>query len=110
MFMMLNQIAELTPHLHIAAQSLDAFQAATLPDGDPQAPPGLEGMWPRIIGVGKWIALAVCILGLLGVAGKMAWDSRRGETSEEISGLVKIAFAVVIVSGATSFIGFISGN
>lgn len=85
------------------------INAGTLPDSDPLAPPGLGDAWNRMVGVGKWIALGVCVLGLLVVAGKMAFDARRGETTEEISSVIKIVLAVSIATGGSSLIAFISG-
>ncbi|WP_458117317.1 hypothetical protein [Arthrobacter sp. D2-10] len=83
--------------------------AGTLPDSDPIAPPGIGEAWNRMVGVGKWIALGICVLGLLVVGGKMAFDARRGETTEEISSVIKIVLAVSMVTGGASLITFISG-
>ncbi|MDF9277441.1 hypothetical protein P4U43_06495 [Arthrobacter sp. EH-1B-1] len=85
------------------------INAGTLPDSDPLAPPGIGEAWNRMVGVGKWIALGVCVLGLLVVGGKMAFDARRGETTEEISSVIKIVLAVSMVTGGASLITFISG-
>lgn len=83
--------------------------AGTLPDSEPIAPPGMGEAWNRMVGVGKWIALGICVLGLLVVGGKMAFDARRGETTEEISSIIKIVLAVSMVTGGASLITFISG-
>lgn len=85
------------------------INAGTLPDSDPLAPPGIGEAWNRMVGVGKWIALGICVLGLLVVGGKMAFDARRGETTEEISSIIKIVLAVSMVTGGASLITFISG-
>jgi hypothetical protein len=85
------------------------INAGTLPDSDPIAPPGIGEAWNRMVGVGKWIALGICVLGLLVVGGKMAFDARRGETTEEISSVIKIVLAVSMVTGGASLITFISG-
>ena len=85
------------------------INAGTLPDSDPLAPPGIGDAWNRMVGVGKWIALGLCVLGLLVVGGKMAFDARRGETTEEISSVIKIVLAVSMVTGGASLITFISG-
>lgn len=89
---------------------LDAtsIYSAALPDSAPLAPPGIGESWNRMVGVGKWIALGVCVLGLLVVGGKMAFDARRGETTEEISSLIKIMLSVALVTGGASLIGFIT--
>lgn len=81
-----------------------------LPDSEPLSPPGVGDTWNRMVGVGKWIGLGVAVLGLLFVGGKMAFDSRHGETSEEVGSLIKIVLAVVVISGGASVLGFITGN
>lgn len=92
--------------MHVLAGSI---QAVDLPDSDPLAPPGLDQMWNRVIGVGKWIALGVAILGIFIIGGKMAYDSRRGETTEEVGALIKIVMAVTLISSGATMIGFIVG-
>ena len=86
------------------------ISVAPLPDSGPLAPPGIGQAWTRMVGVGKWIALGVCVLGLLVVGGKMAFDSRSGETTQEISGVIKIVLAVALISGGASLLSFITGN
>ena len=81
---------------------------AALPDSGPLAPPGIGETWNRMVGVGKGIALGIAVLGLLVVGGKMAFDARRGETTEEISGIIKIVLAVALISGGASILSFIS--
>lgn len=95
--------------LSIATDAMLAFPTSQLPDSQPLQPPGLGDAWSRIIGVGKWVALGVCVLGLLVIGGKMAFDARRGETSEEIGSLIKVILAVSIITGGASVIGFITG-
>lgn len=80
-----------------------------LPDSAPLAPPGVGDSWNRMVGVGKWIAMGVAVLGLLFIGGKMAFDSRHGETTEEVGGLIKIVLAVVLISGGATILGFITG-
>ena len=86
------------------------INANTLPDSAPLAPPGIGDAWNRMVGVGKWIALGICVLGLLVVAGKMAFDARIGENTQEIGGLIKIVLAVALISGGASLLTFISGG
>lgn len=81
-----------------------------MPDSAPLVPPGVETPFNRLVGVGKWLAMGIAALGILVIGGKMAWDSRHGETTEEIGGLVKVALAIVVISFGISIIGFIVGN
>ena len=94
--------------LVFAAQDTVLALPAALPDSDPLAPPGIGESWNRMVGVGKWISLGIAVLGLLVVGGKMAFDARRGETTEEISGIIKIVLAVALISGGASILSFIS--
>lgn len=82
---------------------------SALPDSGPLAPPGIGEAWNRMVGVGKWIALGIAVLGLLVVGGKMAFDARRGETTEEITGIIKIVLSVTLISGGASILTFIAG-
>lgn len=86
------------------------INAGTMPDSAPLSPPGIGQAWNNMVGVGKWIALGVCVLGLLVVGGKMAFDARSGETTQEISGVIKIVLAVAIISGGASLLTFIASG
>ncbi|MFI7482416.1 hypothetical protein ACH9EU_08350 [Kocuria sp. M1R5S2] len=94
--------------LVLTAQDTVLTLPAALPDSSPLAPPGIGDTWNRMVGVGKWIALGIAVLGLLVVGGKMAFDARRGETTEEVSGIIKIVLAVALISGGASILSFIS--
>jgi hypothetical protein len=77
----------------------------TLPDPDPVQPPGTEGL-TTLLGWVKWIGLAVCVLGLIAAGTMMAIQSRRGEGGEH-SGKIGMALGgVIIISAATSLVGF----
>ncbi|MFC4905513.1 hypothetical protein [Kocuria oceani] len=95
--------------LVLATQDTVLALPAALPDSDPLAPLGIGDTWNRMVGVGKWIALGIAVLGLLVVGGKMAFDARRGETTEEVSGIIKIVLAVALISGGASILSFIAG-
>ena len=95
--------------LVLATQDTVLALPANLPDSSPLAPPGIGDTWNRMVGVGKWIALGIAVLGLLVVGGKMAFDARRGETTEEVSGIIKIVLAVALISGGASILPFIAG-
>ncbi|RCK70113.1 hypothetical protein DT076_07910 [Desertihabitans brevis] len=77
--------------------------------GDPtaQQPPGTEGL-NTILGWGKWVALAVCILGLFAAGALMAVQSRRGEGGEHVGKLGWALAGVVVISAAASIVGFLA--
>lgn len=106
---LVNAAFDLVPNV-VSVLPLQEVGAAGLPDSEPLSPPGVGDTWNRMVGVGKWIGLGVAVLGLLFVGGKMAFDSRHGETSEEVGSLIKIVLAVVVISGGASVLGFITGN
>lgn len=79
-----------------------------MPDPDPLQPPGTEG-FTSIMAWVKWIALAVCVIGLIAVGAMMAIQGRRGEGGE-LAGKIGMALGgVVLISGAASLVGFLMG-
>lgn len=78
--------------------------------GDPvvKQPPGTEGI-NAVMGWAKWIALAVCILGLVIAGALMAIQSRRGEGGEHVGKIGMALGGVVVISAAGSLVGFLVG-
>jgi hypothetical protein len=78
--------------------------------GDPaiKQPPGTQGI-NDVMGWAKWIALAVCILGLVVAGALMAIQSRRGEGSEHVGKIGMALAGVVVISAAGSLVGFLVG-
>ncbi|MFD6095139.1 hypothetical protein ACFVWN_25225 [Nocardiopsis flavescens] len=72
-----------------------------------QAPPGLDGGFLTILGWAKWVALAVCVLGLIVAGAVMAIQSRRGEGGEHMSKIGMVLAGVIVISGATSLVSFL---
>lgn len=82
---------------------------AALPDPDPIQPPGTEG-FTAILGWAKWVALAVCILGLFAAGALMAVQSRRGEGGEHVGKIGMALGGVIVISAAVALVGFLAGT
>lgn len=80
---------------------------AAPPDpGSGTAPPGaFEG---KVLTMLKWVAwtvFALCVGGILGVAGRMAIMHRRGEGGEHFAGLAWVGFACILAGSASAIVG-----
>jgi hypothetical protein len=80
---------------------------AQLPDPAPTQPPGTEG-FEDLLGWAKWVALAVCILGLFAAGALMAVQSRRGEGGEHVGKIGMALGGVIVISAAVGLVGFLS--
>jgi hypothetical protein len=90
----------------LAADAVNFISA--LPDPEPVAPPGFEAV-TTILGWAKWVGLIAAILALIAVAVMFMYHSRRGEAGQHVGTFVAILVGVIIIGGATSLVGFISG-
>ncbi len=79
-----------------------------VPNPKPVQPPGTEGFL-SIMGWGKWVALAVCILGLMAAGAMMGIQSRRGEGGEHVGKIGMALGGVIVISAAATIVGFLSG-
>lgn len=70
--------------------------------GEGEAPPGTEGFL-EVLAWTKWIALGICVLGLIVAGAMMGISSRRGEGGEHL-GRIGMALAGVIVISASYFL------
>lgn len=77
-----------------------------VPNPDPIQPPGTEGL-TSIMGWVKWVALAVCVIGLIVAGAMMAVQSRRGEGGEHVGKIGMALGGVVVISAAASLVGFL---
>lgn len=80
--------------------------ATAVPDPAPVQPPGTEG-FTALMGWAKWVALAVCILGLIAAGALMAVQSRRGEGGEHVGKIGMALGGVIVISAAASLVGFL---
>lgn len=80
---------------------------AAPPDpGDGTAPPGSEG-FITLMGWGKWIALGICIMSLIGAGVMMGFGNRHGDGGEHAARLGRILGGVIVISAAFSLVGFL---
>jgi peptidoglycan/LPS O-acetylase OafA/YrhL len=91
-----------------AAGDFLALVPAQIPDPDPIQPPGTEGL-NSIMGWGKWVALAICVLGLFAAGALMAVQSRRGEGGDHVGKIGMSLGGVIVISAAAALVGFLSG-
>lgn len=85
---------------------LSGAVVAAVPNPRSSQPPGFN-RFVDVMAWGKWVALGVCIMGLIGAGAMMAVQSRRGEGGEHVG---KIGFAligVIVISAAGALVGFL---
>lgn len=90
------------------ASDLATVLPAQLPDPAPVQPPGTDGL-VTILGWAKWVALFICILGLIAAGAMMAVGRSRGEGGEHVGKLGWVLGGVIVISAAVALVGFISG-
>ena len=81
---------------------------AVVPDPAPVQPPGTDGLL-SIMGWVKWVALAICIIGLIVAGAMMAIQSRRGEGGEHAGKIGMALGGVIVITAAGSLVGFLMG-
>lgn len=90
-----------------AANDLLTTLHAQLPDPEPVRPPGTDG-FITLMGWAKWVALAVCILGLFAAGAMMAVQSRRGEGGEHVGKIGMALAGVIVISAGAALVGFLA--
>jgi hypothetical protein len=76
---------------------------AVVDPGEGVAPPGAEGIVTIVQWV-AWVVLAVCVLGVLLVGGRMAVAHRRGEGAAYAAELGFVLGGAVLVGSASALI------
>ena len=89
-----------------AATDVVALVPLQVPAPNPVQPPGTEG-FTSIMGWAKWVALAVCVLGLIAAGALMAIQSRRGEGGEHVGRIGMALGGVIVISAAGALVGFL---
>lgn len=78
---------------------------AAPPDpGQGSAPPGADKL-EKVLQWLAWCVFALCVAGILIVAGRMAVQHRRGEGGEHVTGLAWVAVACVLAGSASAVVG-----
>ncbi|MBB2925584.1 hypothetical protein [Cellulomonas cellasea] len=78
-----------------------------IPDPDAVQPPGTQGL-TDILSWAKWVALAICLLGIFTAGALMAINQRRGEGGEHTGRIGMALGGVVVISAAATLIGFLA--
>lgn len=91
---------------HTTAEMTSIFPAQ-VPDPAPIAPPGSD-KFINVMAWGKWVALAIAVLGLFVAGGMMAINSRRGEGSEHAGRLGWVLVGVIVISSGGAIVGFLA--
>lgn len=92
--------------LTVVSEAAQALPAA-VPDPNSVQPPGTDG-FNDVMGWAKWVALAVCILGLFIAGALMAVQSRRGEGGEHVGKIGMALGGVIVISAAAALVGFLA--
>jgi hypothetical protein len=88
--------------VHLLTAVADVLAAGPDPGG-PVAPPGSQGFLTIIRWV-MWVALGVCVLGVVVTGASMAIASRRGEGGEHASRLLWVLGGTIIIGSATGLV------
>lgn len=80
--------------------------AGGVPNPTPVAPPGADKFF-TMLNWGYWVALALCVGGLIIVGVRFAIAMRNGEGSETAKSLGLVMFGIIIVISASSLVKFL---
>lgn len=82
-----------------------AVTVLAVPDpGQGTAPPGSGGI-TTILSWAAWVVFALCVVGVLSVAGAMAVAHRRGSGGEHASSLGWVLGACIVAGSASAIVG-----
>lgn len=89
----------------VASAHTALLQAGLVPaDSGPVEPPGVATKTNTIIGWAKWGCFAICIIGLIFVAAKLAISNKRGEGEDHAKSLGAVMAAAILAGAAGSLI------
>lgn len=77
--------------------------AGVFDPGSGEAPPGSEG-FQTILRWAAWIALGVCVLGIITTGAMMALAARRGEGQEHGSRLMWVLAGCIVIGSASGLV------
>ena len=72
--------------------------------GQGTQPPGSDGI-VKILGWAAWIAVAVCVVGVLIAGAKMAIEHRRGGGGESVASLGWVLGGCIVIGSASALVG-----
>lgn len=81
--------------------------AVDIPNPPATQPPGTGGV-SNILGYVKWTAIVALVIILIVTTIVYVIQSRRGDGSQGVNGIVIVLFGVAVVSGATAIIASIA--
>lgn len=84
--------------------TLTSIIAAVPNPGQGQQPPGSEGI-VKILGWAAWVAVVICVLGVLIAGATMAIQHRRGEGGESMARLGWVLGGVIVIGSASALVG-----
>lgn len=80
---------------------------AQVPDGDATAPGDLGERFNELVGVAKWLGIALCVIALIAAFTTMALRMNRGTMGDEgVGNIAKVCFAVVGIVAAPTIVAF----
>jgi len=81
------------------------LQAGLAPmDSGPVAPPGVANKTDTLLGWAKWVCFFICVIGVVGVAAKLAANNRRGEGEDHAKALAAVLFGAILCGAAGGLI------
>lgn len=95
-------------HLMEMAQVMPMIPMDVPNPGGGSAPPGFD-KFTTILGWGKWIALGILVMALIGAGVMMAVGNRRGEGGEHAGRIGWVLGGVIVVSAAFTLVSFLAG-
>jgi hypothetical protein len=84
--------------------TLTSIIAAVPNPGQGQQPPGSDGI-VKILGWAAWVAVVLCVLGVLIAGATMAIQHRRGEGGESMARLGWVLGGVIVIGSASALVG-----
>jgi hypothetical protein len=84
--------------------TLTSIIAAVPNPGQGQQPPGSDGI-VKILGWAAWVAVVICVLGVLIAGATMAIQHRRGEGGESMARLGWVLGGVIVIGSASALVG-----
>jgi hypothetical protein len=90
--------------LHALTAHVFDFLAAVPNPGQGEAPPGSDDIL-QILKWAAWIALAICVAGVIAAGAMMTIQSRRGEGGEHAARLAWVLAGCIVIGSASGLVG-----